>query len=117
VVGGQTGIGESRDIRGLQRVVDLHHAPGRGFQVVGVTAVGVDAGKGVGLAVHIVPGPAGPAQPARDQRVHDHLVAFADVGHGGADRSDPAGVLMPDCVGQLDLRFFGPLAFDDVQIF
>ncbi len=29
---------------------------------------------------------------------------------------NPAGVLMPDRVGQLNLRFLGPLAFEDVQI-
>src|ERR1700694_305865 len=116
VVRGEARVGERRDIRGLQRVVDFHDAAGRGFQVLRVAAVGVDAGEGDGLAVHVVAGAAGTTQPAGDQRVDDDLVAITDVGHRGSDRVDPAGVLMPDGVGQLDLRLFGPLAFQDVQI-
>ena len=105
VVGGQAGVGERGDIRRFQRVVDLHDAAGRCLEVLGVPAVGVDAGKRVGLAVHIVAGAAGPAQPARDQRVDDDLVAFADVGDRRADGVNPAGVLVPDRVRQLDLDF------------
>src|SRR5258707_3526003 len=37
------------NIRGLQRVIDPDHAARRRLQVVGVSAVGVDAGKRAGL--------------------------------------------------------------------
>src|SRR6202165_4835088 len=66
VVRGEARVGERRDIRGLQRVVDFHDAAGRGFQVLRIAAVGVDAGEGVGLAVHVVAGAAGTAQPGGD---------------------------------------------------
>ena len=38
------------------------------------------------LAVHVVAGAAGPAQPAGDQRVHDHLVAHRTLVTADADR-------------------------------
>ena len=75
-----------------------------------------EAGEGAVLAVHVVAGPAGAAQPAGDQRVHDHGVADLDVGHAGADLVHPARVLVPRDVGQrrvLDLR---PLPLLDVEV-
>jgi hypothetical protein len=116
VIGRESGVGERGDVGRLQRLVDLHHAARRCLQIVGVAAVGVDAGEGAGLAVHVVAGAAGPAQPAGDQRMHDHLVTLPDVGDRGADRLDPAGVLVADGVRQLDLRLLGPLPFQDVQV-
>src|SRR5262249_5431732 len=79
------------------------------------SAVGVDAGKRAGLAVHIVAGAAGTAQPTCDQRVHDHLVAFAHVGDRRPYRLDPAGVLVADRVRQLHTRLLRPLAFEAVH--
>ena len=116
VVGGQSGVGERGDIGRFQRLVDLHDAARRRLEVLGVAAVGVDAGKRVGLAVRIVTRPAGPAQPAGDQRVDDDLVAFLDIGDRRSDRIRPAGVLVPDRVRQLNLRLLGPLALQDMQI-
>ena len=68
------------------------------------------------LAVHVVAGPAGPAQPAGDQRMQDHLVADGDVGDGVTDRMHPAGVLVADRVGQRHAGLLLPLAFDDVHV-
>jgi hypothetical protein len=48
--------------------------------------------------------------------VQDHFVADSDVADSAADGVDPAGILVPDCVGKLDLGFLGPLPFEDVQI-
>src|SRR5207249_236655 len=64
VIGGEAGIGERGDIRWFQCFIDLHDAAGRCLQVLGIPAVGVDAGKRTGLAMHVVTGAAGPAQPA-----------------------------------------------------
>ena len=50
----------------------------------------------------------GTAQPAGDERVHDHGVADLDVGHAGADLVDPARVLVAGHVGQDDLRTSPP---------
>ena len=58
----------------------------------------------------------GAAQPAGDERVHDHRVADLDVGHAGADLVDPARVLVAGRVGQLDLGLLRPLALLDVQV-
>ena len=116
VVGGEARVGKCGDVGRLERVVDLHHAARRRLQVVGVPAVGVDAREVVRLAVHVVAGPAGAAQPAGDQRMHDHLVALGDVGDRRADRVHPAGVLVADRVRQLDLGLLGPLALEDVQV-
>src|SRR6201999_1776436 len=57
-----------------------------------------------------------PAQPAGDERVHDHRVADLDVGDAGADLVHPAGVLVPGRVGELHARLLGPLPFLDVQV-
>ena len=116
VIGRQTGIRESRDIGRLERIVDLHDAARGGLQVVGVTAVGVDAGELVVLAVHVVACAAGTAQATRDQRMQDHLVAHRHIGDGVADRLDPSGILMPDRVRQFDAALLGPLPFENVQI-
>ena len=116
VVGGEAGIGERGDIRGFQGFIDFHDAAGRCLQVLGIPAVGVDAGKRTGLAVHVVARTAGPAQPAGDQRVDDDLVRLADVGHRGPDPMNPAGILVPDRVRQLHLRLLGPLALENVKI-
>ena len=67
-------------------------------------------------AVHVVAGPAGPAQPAGRRRVQDHRVADGHVGHRGADLVHPAGVLVADRVGQRRAHRLGPLALDDVQV-
>ena len=101
VVGGQAGVGQRGDVGRLQRVVDLDDAARRGLQILGVATVGVDAGEFVGLAMHVVAGAAGAAQPAGDQRVQDHLVALGDVGHRRADGVHPAGVFVADRVRQL----------------
>jgi hypothetical protein len=116
VVGGEAGIGERGDIRWFQCFIDLHDAAGRCLQVLGIPAVGVDARKRTGLAMHVVAGAAGPAQPAGDQRVDDDLVLLADVGHRGPDCMHPTGILVPDRVRQLHLRLLGPLALENVKI-
>jgi hypothetical protein len=116
VVGGQARVGQRRDVRRPQRGIQLDHGSGGGEQQVGHAAVGVDAGELRGRAVHVVAGAAGPAQAARDEGVQDDRVSGPDAGHGRADLAHPAGVLVPDRVRQGHTRFFGPLAFDDVQI-
>ena len=92
VVGRQTGVGERRDVLRLEGGVELHAAARRRLEVLGVPAVGVDAGERAVLAVNVVAEPAGAAQPAGDQRVEDHLVADRDAGRVAA----LAAVLPPD---------------------
>ena len=58
--------------------------------------------------MHVVAGAARAAQPAGDERVHDDRVADLDVGHARADLVDPARVLVPGRVRQLDARTSRP---------
>jgi hypothetical protein len=80
------------------------------------SAVGVDARETAGLAVHVVAGAAGPAEPAGHQRVQDHRVTGLQMLNRRADRVDPAGVLVPQRVRERDVALGCPLAFDDVQV-
>ena len=48
--------------------------------------------------------------------MQDHRVAHCDVGDAVPDRMDPAGVLVPDDVGQLGVHRLGPVAVHDVQV-
>ena len=65
--------------------------------------------------MHIVAGSARATKPARDQRVHDNLVGLTYVGHRRTDRLHPAGVLVPDGVGKLNLSS-PPTDLPDMQI-
>src|SRR4029079_15106317 len=102
VIRGQAGVGEGGDISRLQRIVDLDHAARGGAQILRIPTVGVDARETAFLAVHIVARPAGPAQPARDQRMQNHLVTHGDIGDGVADGVHPPGVLVAYRVRQLN---------------
>jgi hypothetical protein len=116
VVGRQPRVGEGRDVRGLERVVDGYDAARRRLQVLGVPAVGVDARELAVLAVHVVTGAARTTQAARDQRVHDHLVALADVGDRRPDGVHPPGVLVTDRVRRRHARLLLPLSLEDVEV-
>ena len=67
-------------------------------------------------AVHVVAGPAGPAQAAGRGRVQDHGVADGHVGDRRADLVHPARVLVAQDVGQRGAHGRVPLAVDDVQV-
>ena len=68
------------------------------------------------LALHVVAGPAGQAQPAGRLRVQDHRVADGHVRDALADLVHPAGVLVADHVGKVGVHRLGPVAVDDVQV-
>ena len=72
---GQAGVGQRRDVLGLEAGVQLDHRAGRGEQEVGEPAVAVDPGERAVQAVHVIAAPAWSAQPAGDERVDDHGVA------------------------------------------
>ena len=112
----QAGVRERRDVLGLKPRGELYDRACRGLQEVGEPAVAVDARERAVDAVHVVPAPARPAQPAGDERVDDHGVADLDVGHAGADLVHPARVLVAGRVGQDDLGLLRPLALLDVQV-
>src|SRR4029079_15322445 len=117
VIRRETRVSECGDVGWLERFVDLDHTACRRLEVLGIPPVAVDARERVGLAMHVVAGAAGPTQPTGDQRGHDHLVSFTDIGHRGAYCRYPAGVLVPDRVRQLQVWvLLGPLAFEDVQV-
>ena len=52
----------------------------------------------------------------RDQRMADHRVADLDAFNAGADRLDPAGILVAHNVGKLDVHLGAPDAFDHMQV-
>jgi hypothetical protein len=109
-------VRQRSDGLGLQRRIELDDRACAREQEVGEPAVAVDAREGAVEAVHVVAGAAGLAEPAGDERMHDHRVAHLDVGHAGADLVDPARVLVPGRVGQLHARLLGPLTLLDVQV-
>ncbi|KAF0963120.1 hypothetical protein MLGJGCBP_03750 [Rhodococcus sp. T7] len=116
VVRRQARVGEGGDVGRFERVVDPDHAAGGGAKVFGVPAVDVDAGEPAVLAVDVVAESARPAQPARDERVQDDLVADRDIGDGVAHGVDPAGVLVADRVRQSDTGLLLPLPFENMQV-
>jgi hypothetical protein len=116
VVGGEARVRQGGDIRGLEAVVDLDDTAGRGPKQLRVATVGVDARELAVLAVHVVPETAGPAEPARHERVQDDLVPDRDVRDRVADGVHPTGVLVTDRVGQGDPRLRLPLPLEDVEV-
>lgn len=107
VIGRQPRVSERGDLGGLELRVQLDDAARRRLEELCVAAVAVDAGKGARLAVHVVAEATSAAQPARDERVQNHLVADGEVLDGGADGVDPPGVFVPDGVRELDVRLVG----------
>src|SRR5579859_66426 len=116
MVGGDAGVSECRNLSRPGLRVELHAGARRGEQVLGHPAVVGQAGERVVGAVHVVAGPAGPAQPAGRGRVQDHGVADGHVGDRRADLVYPAGVLVAERVGQRGVHRGVPLPLDDVQV-
>src|SRR5829696_7880802 len=119
VVGGETRVGQSSDVLGLQNGIELHDRAGVCLHEVSEAAVPREAGELAVLATHVVPGPARPAQPARHQRVQDHGVPYRYVRYREAHLLDPAGVLVAQSVGQqgvIGVLYRSPLTLDDVDI-
>jgi hypothetical protein len=48
--------------------------------------------------------------------MNDDSVADGDVLDGGADGMYPAGILVAEDVGELDVALVPPLAFDDMEV-
>ena len=115
-VGGQARVGIGGDSLRSQALWQLDQRAFASEQELSVAAVRVDAGEAGVDGVHVVAAAAGDAMSAGDQRVADHRIAGFDRGDGGADRLDPAGVLVAHDVRQGDVDFLTPDAFDDVQI-
>ena len=116
VVGRDARVGQGGDVLWPGLRVQFHAGPGRGQQVFGHAAVGGQAGERAVDAVHVVAGPAGVAQPAGRGGVQDDGVADGHVGHRRTDLMHPAGVLVPEDVGQRCAHRRVPLALDDVQV-
>jgi hypothetical protein len=100
----------------LRLGVELDHRSRACLEKLSEPAVGVDTRKDPVTAVHVVAGAAMPAKAARDERMNDNRVADGDVLHRRPDGVHPAGVLMAQGVGQLDVAFVLPLTFDDMEI-
>ncbi len=116
VVGRDAGVGERRDILRPGCRVEPHTGPCRGEQVLRHSAIATEAGERAAAAMHVLPCPAGPAQPAGGRGMQNHRVADPHVADRGADLVHPAGVLVADRVRQRDAHRLCPLALDDVQI-
>src|SRR5580658_8475856 len=71
VVRGDPRVGQRRDVLGLGRRVELDAGPRGGEQVLGHPAVTGQARERAVGAVHVVAGPAGTAQAARNPRMQD----------------------------------------------
>jgi hypothetical protein len=116
VVRRKAGIRQRRDVCGLGIRGKPDKRPSRRAQQVRHAAIAVDARERARVAVHIVAGPARPAEPAGGQRVQDHSVAGLHVSDRRAHLADPTSVLVPERVRQPDATAIGPLSLDDVQV-
>jgi hypothetical protein len=66
--------------------------------------------------VHVIAATTRQAMAAGDERMADHRVALLESGDALANLFNPAGVLMPHDIGQIDVGLFAPDAFDDMEI-
>src|SRR5450631_3020581 len=66
--------------------------------------------------MHIMSGAAGKTETAGHKRMHDNGVANRNMRDRRTDGMHPAGILVPERVGQRDVGLLFPLTFDDVQI-
>jgi hypothetical protein len=66
--------------------------------------------------MHVIPKPTSCAKPTGHNRVQNHLVPNLNVADRRPDLMHPTRVLMPDCVRQLHVGFFFPLAVADVDV-
>src|SRR5207249_11517984 len=101
---------------GGQTGVQLDHGARPGLEEGGEAAIGIDAGEGGVGTVHVVAGPAGAAETARNERVDDDRIADGHVVHRRAHLVNPAGVLVAQDIWQPDARLLLPLALNDVQV-
>ena len=115
-IGGQAGVGQCGNVGRRQPRVQADNCPGVGLEQLGESTVGGDAGESGLDAVHVVAGPAGLAEAARDERVDDHRIADGHMVDGGADGLDPAGVLVAERVRECDAGLLPPLTLDDVEV-
>ena len=96
--------------------VELDAGARRREEQLGHPAVGVEPGEHALAAMHVVSCATGPAQSAGGRRMQDHRVAHGHVRHRRAHLVHPAGVLVPDGIGQRDVSPIRPLTEDDVQV-
>ena len=115
-VGRQARIGIGRHVLRRQAARQLDQGSNAGQQILGIAAIGIDAGELALRRVHVVAAPAGEAMAAGDQRMADHRIADLEALDARADLLDPAGILMPHDIGKLHIHLAAPDALDDVQV-
>ena len=101
---GQPGVGQRRDVRGLEQRIDLT-PNAAGQQEVGEPAVAVDAGEGPLTQCMSSPRRQAPHSPQEMKGWTMTVSPTSTFGDRGADLVDPARVLVPGRVGQDDPDF------------
>src|ERR1700736_2781165 len=115
-IGREAGVGVGSDVLGRECLRKLDKTAGAGQKNLGIAAIGVDPRKDALFGVHVVAATTRQTMAAGDERMADNRVALLEPGDALADLFNPAGVLMPHDIGQIDIGFFAPDAFDDMQI-
>ncbi len=101
MVGGDTGVGVGRHVLGCERLRQLDQRAHAGLEQLRVAAIGIQSRKR-SAAVHVVAAARGQRLAGAGQRMADDRVAALDHLDRAADLLDPARVLVPHDVGQLD---------------
>ena len=116
VIRGQPSVRQRCHVLRLHPRVEFDHRPGTRAQQLGEATVDVDARERAAHAVHVVASPAGAAEAAGDQRMHDDSIADGNILHRRPDRLYPTGALMPEGVRQRDVALATPLPLHNVQV-
>jgi len=114
MISSQTGVSQSRNVRRLQRRIEFYYTAGASLDVLSIATITVDAWEQAVFTMDVISETASSTKSASDQRMQDHLVANLKTGDGVANCVDPAGILVANGVGKLDVRLLGPLTLEDV---
>src|ERR1700733_1887586 len=115
-IGRETGVGIRSDVLGRQGLRELDKTAHASQKNLGIAAIGIDPRKDALFSVHVIAATTRQTMATGDEWMTDNRVALLEPGNALADLFNPAGVLMPHDVRQIDVGFFAPDAFDDMEI-
>src|ERR1700730_15892404 len=112
----ETSIGVRSNVLGRQGLRQLDQTAHAGQKNLGIAAIGIDPREDALFGMHVVYAPTCQTVVPVNEWMADNRVALLEPGDALADLFNPAGVLMPHDIGQIDVGFLAPDAFDDMQI-
>src|ERR1700730_18569388 len=115
-IGRETGVGIGSDVLGRERLRKLDKTARAGQKNLGIAAIGIDPREYALFGVHVVAATTRQTMTAGDKWMADNRVALLEPGDALANLFNPAGVLVPHDIRQVDVGFFAPDSFDDMEI-